>query len=85
MKNVYDFLDKINYKEAFKCSNVNEKHIAIAVLGGKIIEYGMNSERSTFKLNGKRYNEHSEHAEVNLVRKLNYLHLKLGKKKYRKL
>ena len=51
-------------------SNMNIKHAAGLIKGGKLIDYGTNSNRSNYSINGKKFLQCSLHAEIGVIRRL---------------
>ena len=53
-------------------SDMNIKHAAGLIKGGKLIDYCTNSHRSNYKINGKKFIQCSLHAEIGVIRRLIY-------------
>ena len=66
-------------------SEMNIKHAAGLIKSGKLIDFSVNSHRSTYKLNGTHFIQCSLHAEVAVLRKLIYNLEKNKKLKNRKI
>ena len=64
---------------------MNTKHAAGLIKSGKLIDFSVNSHRSTYKLNGSHFIQCSLHAEVAVLRKLIYNLEKNKKLKNRKM
>mgnify|MGYP000893545715 CR=1 FL=1 len=66
-------------------SNMNIKHAAGLIKGGKLIDYGTNSNRSNYSINGKKFLQCSLHAEIGVIRRLIYNLKKNNKLNIRKM
>ena len=64
---------------------MNTKHAAGLIKSGKLVDFSVNSHRSTYKLNGSHFIQCSLHAEVAVLRKLIYNLEKNKKFKNRKM
>ena len=51
---------------------MNIKHAAGLIKNGKLIDYGSNSHRTNYKINGKKFLQCSLHAEISVIRRLIY-------------
>ena len=64
---------------------MNIKHAAGLIKNGKLIDYGYNSNRTNYKINGKKFLQCSLHAEIGVIRRLIYNLKKNNKLNNRKM